>query len=313
MYDTDDLTGQLHSLRDYIRWGASRFARAGLAFGHGCDNALDEAAHLAFRALQLDFDLPETYLDARITRAEGRDILDLFDRRITQREPAAYLTGLAHYAGLDFEVCPDVLVPRSPVAELIESGFEPWISDLDPERILDLCTGCGAIGILCALRFPYATVDLTDLSPAAVAVARRNIERHDLPLRVRAIESDLFDAVDAAPYDLIITNPPYIGSEEMAGLAPEYRHEPEVAFFGGDDGMDIVARILEQAGDHLQPDGLLVFEVGFSAFLFEQRWPDLPVTWVELERGGVGVGVIQAEELRIWREQQGAEPAAAQG
>jgi len=235
---------ELLTLRDWVRWGSSRFNEAGLFFGHGTDNALDEALALVLHALSLDHDLPVAYLDARVTSDEAKQIMALFHERIDRRVPAAYLIGEARFAGLDFYVDDNVLIPRSPIAELIEQGFAPW---LDPEHVgsvLDLCTGSGCIGIACAYAFPDALVDLSDISPAALDIATRNVERHHLDGRVRALRADVYDGLDGERYDLIVTNPPYVSSAEMASLPAEYRHEPELGLEAGDDGMDVVARIL---------------------------------------------------------------------
>lgn len=294
------LLDNLVTPRDWIRWGASAFATAGLRFGHGSDNALDEAAHLTLHALHLRFDLSDAYLDARLTPSERRAVLGLLRRRIEERRPAPYLTGEAWFAGLPFFVDERVIIPRSPIAELIEDGFQPWLGEREPARILDLCTGCGAIGIACAHAFPDAEVVATELSEDALEVAQRNVERHELGPRLSLRRADLFDGLAGERFDLIVTNPPYVGTEEWRKLPPEYRHEPEFAFTGGDDGLGLVTRLLMDAPDHLAGDGLLVLEVGSTAFALEARWPDLPVTWVDLERGGVGVGVIEGEDLAAW-------------
>lgn len=296
----DELLDSLISPRDWVRWGASAFAAAGLRFGHGSDNALDEAAHLTLHALHLPFDLADTYLDARLAPAERRAVLGLLRRRLDERRPAPYLTGEAWFGGLPFHVDERVIIPRSPIAELIDDGFQPWLGEREPGRILDLCTGCGAIAIACAYAFPDAEVVATDLDDGALEVAARNVERHQLGPRLQLRRADLFDGLDGERFDVIVTNPPYVGLEEWQGLPAEYRHEPEFAFTGGEDGLDIVARLLAAAPAHLAEDGLLVLEVGNTMFAVEQRWPDLPVTWVDLERGGIGIGVLEAEDLAAW-------------
>ncbi|NKF22700.1 50S ribosomal protein L3 N(5)-glutamine methyltransferase [Solimonas marina] len=287
--ETDVLT----SVRDLVRWGASRFREAGLTFGHGTDNALDEAFHLVLHALHLPADVPAIYLESTVTARERTAALKLLRTRITTRKPAAYLLGHIEFCGLDFEVNESVLIPRSPIGELIARGFMPWLQQ-PPARVLDLCTGSGCIGIACAALFDEAEVDLADLSPKALAVARRNIEKHVLGNRVRAIRSDVFDGLTNEVYDLIVTNPPYVPNAEWKALSAEYRHEPKMALAAGSDGMDIVARILDEAPRHLSNDGWLVCEVGGSVPEFEARWPDLPVTWVDFveENGGEGAGVF---------------------
>ncbi|ROO27382.1 N5-glutamine S-adenosyl-L-methionine-dependent methyltransferase [Salinisphaera orenii MK-B5] len=295
-----DITATLTRVLDYIRWGASRFAAAGLAFGHGSDNPVDEAAHLVLDALGLDHSLPDAYLEATLTPAERETVRATIERRIDTRLPAAYLTGKAWFAGLEFFVDERVIVPRSPIAELVENAFQPWLGHREPLAILDLCTGSGAIAIACALAFPEARVVATDASADALDVARINSDKHDIGPQVEYVEADLFDGLPAERFDLIVTNPPYVSQAEWAGLAPEYRHEPGFAFHGDSDDLSLVTRLLFAAPDYLVEDGLLVLEVGYSAFALEQRHPDLPITWVDLERGGLGVGVLEAEDLAAW-------------
>lgn len=294
----------LASVRDLVRWGASAFARAGLVFGHGSDNALDEAFHLVLWALKLPFDLPAVYLEAAVTPGERRAVLKLLDRRIRKREPAAYLTGEAWFAGLPFHVDARVLIPRSPIAELIERRFQPWLVQ-EPATLLDLCAGSGCIGIACALAFPQARVDLVELDAGAREVCASNLARHDpdhdLRGRVEVLAGDLFESLAGRRYDLIVSNPPYVPAAEWAQLAPEYRHEPRIALESGPDGMDIVARILDAAPDHLSPDGVLVCEIGGSQEEFDARFPLFPAVWPEFQRGGDGVFVVSRAELLNWR------------
>lgn len=290
-------TAVLTTVRDLVRWGASRFAEAGLHFGHGTANALDEAYFLTLHALHLPFDLPAVYLESAVTPRERDAVLRLLRLRVSSRKPAAYLLGRIRFAGLEFEVDERVLIPRSPIGELIERGFEPWLQ-LAPARVLDLCAGSGCIGIATAAVFEDAEVDLAEIDAAALSVCRRNIERHGLGDRVRAIRSDVYAGLGEARYDLIVTNPPYVPVAEWQALQAEYRHEPRLALAAGDDGMDVVARILEGAVARLQPGGVLICEVGGSVDEFEARWPRLPVTWIEFERGGDGVFVISREQLQ---------------
>ena len=283
-------------MRDLVRWGASEFARAGLHFGHGTDNALDEAFHLVLHALHLPPDLPAVYLESALTKPERKAVVELLQQRIETRQPSAYLTGEIHFCGMPFFVDKRVLVPRSPTAELIERHFSPFLQG-SPKRILDLCTGSGCIGIACAAAFPDAQVDLGELDKGALTVARKNIQRHHLGKRVKAIESNLFMGLKGQVYDLIITNPPYVPNAEWQALPAEFHAEPKLALAAGKDGMDIVARILRDAPKHLSEGGLLVCEVGGSVEEFEARWPKLPVIWAEFERGGDGVFLITREEL----------------
>ncbi len=293
---------ELLTLRDWVRWGASRFTEAGLFFGHGTDNALDEALSLVLHALHLGHDLPADYLAARVTSEEVGSILELFHERVDRRVPAAYLIGEARFAGLDFYVDENVLIPRSPIAELIEEGFAPWLDGDHVGSVLDLCCGSGCIGVACAYAFPQALVDLSDISPAALDVATRNVERHQLERRVRTLRADVYEGLDGERYDLIVSNPPYVSSAEMATLPEEYRHEPELGLDAGDDGMDVVARILRGGADYLRPGGIMVVEVGASADLLMARYPDVPFLWLDFERGGDGVFLLTAEQLDEFRE-----------
>lgn len=287
----------LVTLQDFIRWGASRFNEAELYFGHGTDNALDEAAALVLFALHLDQSLPPAYLDCRLTPPERLAVLRLIERRIEERKPLAYLTRHAIFAGYDFHVDERVLVPRSPLAEVVEQGFAPW---LDPEgigRLLDLGTGCGCIGIAAALYLPQVSVDLVDVSPSALAVAESNLAHYGLQGRVRALESDLFGALGGQCYDVIVSNPPYVASDELSALPSEYQAEPSLALAGGRTGLDAIVRILAHAHEHLNPAGILVVECGNSADALVRRFPQAPFTWLEFERGGEGVFLLTREQL----------------
>ncbi|MAS09148.1 50S ribosomal protein L3 N(5)-glutamine methyltransferase [Salinisphaera sp.] len=302
--DNNEIASTLTRVLDYIRWGASRFVAAELAFGHGSDNAIDEAAHLVLDTLRLGPEMPDAYLDATLTPAERAAVIAIIERRIESRQPAAYITRKAWFAGLEFFVDERVIVPRSPIAELIETEFQPWLGHREPLSILDLCAGSGAIAIACALAFPEARVVATDASTDALDVARINSDKHDIGPQVEYVEADLFDGLPAERFDLIVSNPPYVTRDEWAGLAPEYLHEPGFAFHGDTNDLSLVTRLLFDACDYLSDDGLLILEVGYSAFLLEQTHPDLPITWVELERGGLGVGVLEAEDLRAWVDAQ---------
>ncbi|MCA8966712.1 MAG: 50S ribosomal protein L3 N(5)-glutamine methyltransferase [Planctomycetes bacterium] len=287
---------ELATAVDLIRFGASRFAAAGLFFGHGTDNAVDEAAVLVRHALHLDHDVPDVLLGARLVRPEVDAVLALLRRRIEERLPAPYLTGVAWFAGLEFVVDRRVLVPRSPIAELIEQHFEPFLDPGRVQRVLDIGTGSGCIAIACATAFPEAEVDAVDLSADALAVAAENVVRHGVEHRVMLHEGDLFAPLEGR-YDLIVANPPYVDAAEIAAMPAEFRHEPRMALASGDDGLDCVRRLLDEAGDHLEPDGLLVVEVGASRPALEAARPDLPFTWIEFERGGDGVFVLDAAAL----------------
>ncbi|MDD3651164.1 50S ribosomal protein L3 N(5)-glutamine methyltransferase [Immundisolibacter sp.] len=287
----------LRTLRDFLRWGASRFAGAGLFYGHGTAGAADEAAVLLAHVLHLDLPLPVDFLDAALTAQERAAVAALFARRIDERLPAPYLTGEAWFAGLRFAVDPRVLIPRSPIAELIENGFQPWLAEAEPGRILDIGTGSGCIAVACALAFPDAQVDAVDVSADALEVAATNVARYGLEERVRLLQSDLYAALAGQRYDLIVSNPPYVPDAEYATLPHEYRHEPRGALVSPEDGLEHPLRILRGAAQHLTEGGLLVLEVGASWPALVERLPEVPFTWVELARGGEGVAVIGREEL----------------
>lgn len=302
MSSNDIPTAELNTLRDWVRWAASYFNRNRLFYGHGTDNALDEALELVLATVHLQHDLPETFLDARTTREEDALLAANIERRVEHRVPLAYITGRAWFAGLEFEVNENVLVPRSPIAELILGGFHPWLSEHPVSAVLDMCCGSGCIGIACAHAFPDALVDLADISPSALEVAGRNIEKHGLDDRMRAIRSDVFSDLDGERYDLIVSNPPYVSTGEMQSLPREYAHEPTLGLEAGHDGMDVVSRILAGASDYLSSEGILVVEVGASADLLMAKYPDVPFLWLDFEHGGDGVFLLTAEQLAEYRD-----------
>ncbi|WP_462321087.1 50S ribosomal protein L3 N(5)-glutamine methyltransferase [Halochromatium sp.] len=291
-------TDELQTIQDLVRWGGCRFTEAGLHFGHGTDNAFDEAAWLVADALKMPLELIAEYGQCRVTDTEREAVVVLLGRRIDERRPAAYLIGRTWFAGLEMLVSEHVMVPRSPLAELISHGFAPWAKPAEVGRILDLCTGSGCIGIAAAMHLPDADVDLADISPAALRIAMRNRALHGLEDRVRIIESDLFAAIDdEAVYDIIVSNPPYVAAAELESLPAEYRHEPQLAFAAGESGLDLVLRILRDAPDFLADDGLLIVEVGSAAETLQDRFPELHLTWLEFERGGEGVFLMRRPEL----------------
>lgn len=286
----------LITVRDYLRYAASRFSEAGLYFGHGTDNVWDEAVLLVMRSLHLPLGNNTLFLEARLTRDERQLILERIDRRVQDRKPVAYLIGEAWFMGLPFKVDERVLVPRSPMAELLESGLQPWLADHPVARVLDLCTGSGCIGIAAATVFADAEVDLSDVSAEALEVARANIELHGLEDRVHTIQSDVFDGTSER-YDVILSNPPYVDAEDMADMPDEYHHEPRLGLEAGQDGLDIAHRILAKAAEHLNPGGLLVVEVGNSWWALDEAYPQLPFTWLEFDNGGDGVFLLTREAL----------------
>ncbi len=295
--DDEALCRDLHTLRDYLRWAASEFHLAGLHHGHGTDSPWDEAVALTLGALHLPWNVDPAVLDARLLPVERARIVALVRERITSRRPLPYLLGEAFFAGFAFDVDERVLIPRSPIAELIESGFAAWFPEEPPARVLDLCTGSGCIGIATALHLPTCEVDLSDVSTDALAVARQNIQRHDLGVRARAVLSDLFEGLAGQRYDLIVSNPPYVDARDLATMPAEYRHEPALALGAGADGLDIVRRILREARRYLTDHGVLIVEVGNSDRHLEAAVPEVPFLWLDFERGGQGVFALTAAEL----------------
>ena len=293
-----DALNQLTTLRDYVRYAISCFNEADLFFGHGTSGPLDEAAALVLHALHLPYDLPGGYFQSTLTQAERENVLALIDRRVRERKPLAYLTHEAPFAGQQFYVDERVLVPRSPIAELIEAEFSPWVEPDRVERILDLCTGSGCIAIACALAFPDAMVDAVDISSDALEVADINRRRLKVEDRVRTIRSDLFQALDGERYDIIVSNPPYVSTAEWQDLPVEFHAEPKLGLESGADGLDCVRQILREASNHLTEEGILIVEVGSAAEALVATFPDVPFCWLEFERGGDGIFLLTAEQVR---------------
>ncbi|PSW08147.1 50S ribosomal protein L3 N(5)-glutamine methyltransferase [Photobacterium rosenbergii] len=292
----DEAVNELHTLQDMLRWTVSRFNAAGLFYGHGTDNAWDEAVQLVLPTLYLPLDVPAEVRHSRLTSSERHRIVERVIRRINERTPVAYLTNKAYFCGMEFFVDERVLVPRSPIGELIENFFEPFLQER-PTRIMDLCTGSGCIGIACAHAFPEAEVDIVDISTDALAVAEQNIQDHGLEQQVIPLRSDLLRDVPKDKYDLIVTNPPYVDQEDMDSLPDEFRHEPELGLAAGTDGLKLVRRILANAPDYLKEDGVLICEVGNSMIHMEEQYPHIPFTWIEFENGGHGVFMLTREQL----------------
>ncbi len=294
--DARDARQQLSTVSDMIRWCATQFNKAELSFGHGYDNAIDEAMAMTLFALDLDPGLPPELFSARLTRKERKRIVKLAVERVTSRQPLAYVMGEAWFAGLRLSVDERVLVPRSPLAEWIEKGFAPFTDPAQVARIVDLGTGSGALAIACAYHFPNANIDAVDISPDALCVAEQNVAAHGLQDRITLVEGDLLDPCDGT-YDLIISNPPYVADDRYDELPSEFKHEPAAALASGPQGLDHVSRILDTAGPHLTDQGLLVVEVGEAEDALVLAYPDLPFVWLEFERGGSGVFLI--DRLRL--------------
>jgi ribosomal protein L3 glutamine methyltransferase len=263
-------------------------------------SALDEAVYLVLNALHLPIDTPSSYWDGNLTPTEIETVQTLLLRRINERKPAAYLTHEGWFAGLPFFIDERVLVPRSPIAELVEAQFSPWAEPDKVNAILDLCSGSGCIGIACAYAFAYASVDLADISEDAIDVANINIQRHDASQRVQAIHSDVFSHLQEKKYDIIVSNPPYVDVEDMSALTDEFLHEPKLGLSSGEDGLDLTMKILNQAVDYLTENGILVIEVGNSQYALQQRFPNVPFHWLEFERGGDGVFLLDKQQLKLF-------------
>lgn len=288
---------QLHTILDWIRFAASEFDGNQVYFGHGTDNAWDEATLLVTASIHMPFNLTDTQQQCRLIEGERVLIAQRIEQRITQRIPVAYIINQAQFCGLPFYVDERVLVPRSPLAEIIMNRVSPWMDGKEPNRILDLCCGSGCIGIASLKAFPGAQLDLADLSMDALDVADINIQNYALYEQVAAIHSDLFENLQG-PYDLILSNPPYVDLEDLSDMPDEYHHEPAMGLGSGNDGLDITRKILANALDYLAPEGVLVVEVGNSWIHLEAAFPEVPFHWVEFENGGDGVFVFTCEQLQ---------------
>lgn len=288
---------ELKTIRDFMRFATSKFIEAGLYFGHGTDNAWDEASYLILSALHLPHHIDPAVLEANLIQDEKSTLFQLIEKRVIKRIPTAYLIHESWFCGLPYFVDERVLIPRSPIAELIQNHFEPWINSSKVNNILDLCTGSGCIAVACAKAFPQAYVDAGDISEDALAVAKINMLRHGVEDQMTLYQSNLFESLPQKRYDIIVSNPPYVSEEEMAELPAEYRHEPTLGLASGIEGLDCVEKILAQAKQFLSPHGILVVEVGNSEYALAETHPDIPFTWIAFENGGGGVFMLTAEQL----------------
>ncbi|WP_439257579.1 50S ribosomal protein L3 N(5)-glutamine methyltransferase [Lonepinella sp. BR2271] len=295
-FSEQTLSQDLHTIKDYLRWAYSTFNSEPLFYGQGMDNAWDEASLLVLSSLNLPLDVPTDLYDSRLTQTEKVQIIELVTQRVEQRIPTPYLVNTSWFCGLPFYVDERVLIPRSPIGELIQNGFVDFVEQA-PNRILDMCTGSGCIAIACADRFPEAEVDAVDLSRDALDVAEYNIERHGLTERVIPIQSDLFAQLPPDQYDLIVTNPPYVDQEDLDCMPEEFSHEPELALAAGEDGLDLVVKILAESPKYLKNNGVLICEVGNSMIHLESRFPEVPFHWIEFKNGGLGVFSLTKAEL----------------
>ena len=298
------MANQTHTIGSMLEYGEQLFAQSDIYFGHGTDNPWDEAVYLLSAVLDLPPDADRSLLSQPLSAAEQSQIDALFQRRINERVPAPYITQQAWFCSLQFYVDERVIVPRSPIAELIFNQFQPWCLQT-PSKILDLCTGSGCIGIACAYAFEQAQVVLSDISKDALEVAAINIHNHDVGSRVTAIQSDLFAAFEKdhlGSFDLIVSNPPYVDAQDMAQMPAEFNHEPELALASGDDGLDFTRRLLRQASQYLSAQGVLIVEVGNSAEALERAFPDVPFTWLEFTQGDDGVFMLTSAQLRQYAQ-----------
>jgi len=292
------LSEELITIRDWLRFAVSRFEEAGIFFGHGTDNAYDEAVWLIMSALHLPHDTLNNFLDSRLLESERKHLAHLLERRVEQRVPTAYLVREAWLKGFKFYVDERVIVPRSFIAELLEDGLSPWIDYPEMvESAADICTGSGCLGILLAHAFPDAEVDVVDISADALAVANINIANYGLQDQVKAIQSDMFSALQGKTYDLIISNPPYVDAPSMAQLPEEYRNEPQIALGSGTDGLEHTHTLLREAGKYLNDGGLLIVEIGHNRDALHEAYPDLPFTWLEVESGNEFVFMLSKKQL----------------
>lgn len=299
--DIDSAARQLTTLRDLIRWGVSEFNRADLGFAQGMPTALDEAVYLCLAALHLPPDFSADYFDCVLTLEERQAVLAHYAQRIEQRKPAAYITQEAWFAGLSYYVDERVLIPRSPIAELIQHQFAPWIDVDDVDHVLDMCTGSGCIAVACAMAFEQARIVASDISNDALEVAAINRERYGLEKRLQLVQADLYAGLPAQPYDIIVTNPPYVSQHEMQSLGEEFEFEPALALAAGEDGLDQVIPILQGAREFMSEHGILVVEVGYTQAALEQCFAEVPFYWLEFEHGGEGVFLLTAEQLEDYQ------------
>jgi ribosomal protein L3 glutamine methyltransferase len=296
-----EIANELTTMRDLIRWGVSAFNEADLSFVQGMPNALDESVYLCLSALNLPPDFNHEFFDCVLTFEERKAVLGHYKQRIENKKPAAYITNEAWFAGLSFYVDERVLIPRSPIAELIQQQFAPWIAADEVTNVLELCTGSGCIAIACAYAFEDAEVVASDISSDALAVAEINRQHHGLEQRIQLVESDLYANIPEKHYDIIVSNPPYVSEEEMSGLVDELRIEPALGLAAGKAGLDVVIPMLKDARKYLSDHGILVVEVGYSQPALEVALPDVPFMWLDFEHGGQGVFMLTAPQLDACR------------
>ncbi|PPI86707.1 50S ribosomal protein L3 N(5)-glutamine methyltransferase [Candidatus Pantoea edessiphila] len=292
----EEALNELYTIQDMLRWAVSCFVSANICYGHGTDNPWDEAVQLIIPSLFLPMDLNEDIRDARLTTSERKRIIKYVSRRVKECVPSAYITNKSWFCGYEFYVDNRVIIPRSPIGELIENHFVGIIKN-QPDCILDMCTGSGCIAIACAYAFPHTKIDAVDISEEALSVAKKNIKKYHSVQNVNFIQSNLFNRLIDIKYDLIIANPPYVSEEEIANLPNEYHYEPKLGLVAGSDGLKIIIRILASATKYLNDNGVLICEVGNNMVKMIEQFSDVPFTWLKFDNGGEGVFMITRKQL----------------
>ena len=298
-----DIINNLHTIRDYIRWSISEMTANHVYFGHGSDSMWNEAVHLVLSAINVSHDIDSNMVGSRLLTEEKKTIIDYIYQRACLRKPLPYILKKAWFAGMEFDIDERVIIPRSPIAELIRNEFSPWINDIDDvTSVLDLCTGSGCIGIACSNVFEEANITLVDISDDALAVANHNIKKHQLSDRVKAVKSDLFNNLQGQRFDLIVSNPPYVDKQDLDSMPQEYHYEPKLALEAGDDGLDLTKRIILEADQYMTEKGILIVEVGNSQCAIMEMCPDIPFTWLSFADGGDGVFLLTYAELVKYKD-----------
>jgi ribosomal protein L3 glutamine methyltransferase len=298
-----DIINNLHTIRDFIRWSISEMSVNQAYFGHGSDSVWDEAVHLVLSAINMSHDIDGNMVASRLLLEEKKTIIEYVYQRAYERKPLPYILKKAWFAGMEFDIDERVIIPRSPIAELIQNDFSPWVNDIDDvKNVLDLCTGSGCIGIASATVFEDADITLVDISDDALTIANHNIRKHQLTDRVKAVKSDLFSNLKGQKFDVIVSNPPYVDKEDLDSMPKEYHYEPKLALEAGDDGLDLAKKIILEADQYMTENGVLIVEVGNSQYALMEMCPDIPFTWLSFSEGGDGVFLLTYEELVKYKD-----------
>ncbi|AIT09890.1 SAM-dependent methyltransferase [Candidatus Francisella endociliophora] len=298
-----DIIDNLHTIRDYIRWTISEMNVNQVYFGHGSDSIWDESVHLVLSAINVSHDIDSNMVASRLLTEEKKRIINYVYQRSCERKPLPYILKKAWFAGMEFDIDERVIIPRSPIAELIRNDFSPWVNDIDDvKNMLDLCTGSGCIGIACSEVFEDANITLVDISDDALAIANHNIKKHQVGDRVKAIKSDLFNNLKGQKFDVIVSNPPYVDKEDLDSMPKEYHYEPKLALEAGSDGLDLAKRIILEADQYMTEKGVLIVEVGNSQYALMEMCPDVPFTWLSFAEGGDGVFLLTYDELVKYKD-----------